>query len=134
VTSPDAVDINGDQPAIIGQICEALVAIEYSHEGTVVEPANVIFLRFAARWYRLYFDFGIVFWRPSDEGPEVFVADELDASFLPQDVGADLGVTGRRLAAINYDALDDGSRVVFQFDDGRQVKFECRADVTTYSA
>jgi hypothetical protein len=132
--SPEVVDINGDQPGIVGQICEALIAIEYSHEGTVVEPANVIFLRFASRWYRLYFDFGIVFWRASETGPEGFVGDELDASFQPQDIGTTFGVTGRRLAAITYDAIVDGSRVVLRFEDGRQIKFECQMDVTRYSA
>jgi len=130
----DAVDINGDQPDIIGQVCEALVAIEYSHAGVVVEPANVIFLRFASRWHRLYFDFGIVFWRSSDDGPATFEAEELDASFRAEDIGTRFGLVGRRLEAVRYDTLDDGSRVTLRFDDSRQIRFDCRSDVTTYSA
>jgi hypothetical protein len=82
---------------------------------------------------RLYFDFGVVFWRPSEDGPVSFVAEELDASFRADDIGTRFGVVGLQLEAVRYDALDDGSRVTLQFDR-RQVSFECRNDVTTYSA
>ena len=49
VTFPEAVEINGDQPDIVGLVCGALVAIGSGHVGVVVEPANVISLnvRFA---------------------------------------------------------------------------------------
>ena len=134
MTASDAVDINGEQPDIVGRVCEAVVAIEYRHAGVVVEPANVIFLMFASRWHRLYFDFGVVFWRPDEDGPASFEAEELDASFRADEIGTRFGVIGRRLEAVRYDALDDGSRVTLQFDGSRQIRFECRSDVTTYSA
>jgi len=44
----DHVEINGEQPDIAGHVCESLVAIEYSHAGVVVEPANVVFLKLSA--------------------------------------------------------------------------------------
>ncbi len=81
-----------------------------------MEPANVNFLMFASRWHRLYFDFGVVFWRPSEDGPVSFVAEELGASFRADDIGTRFGVVGLRLEAVRYDALDDGSRVTLQFD------------------
>ena len=128
------VEMNGDQPDIVGQTCEGLVIIEYSHAGVVVEPANVTFLRFSSRWHRLYLDSGVVFWRPDEDGPKSFDAPELDASFRAVDVGAQLGLGGRRLLAIQYEPLEDGTRVRLCFEGGVELKLEDRKDVTSYSA
>ncbi|MFO7907298.1 MAG: hypothetical protein ACQESR_01440 [Planctomycetota bacterium] len=134
MTDSDHVEINGKQPDVVGRVCEGLVAIEYRHAGVVVEPANVVFLKFVSRWYRLYFDFGTVFWRPGDDGPKSFVAEELDASFRVDDLGARFRLLGLRLEAVRYQPLDDGSAVTLHFDGNREISFECRGDVTTYSA
>jgi hypothetical protein len=134
MSNSSEVEINGVEPDIIGHTCESLVAIEYSHAGVLVEPANVTFLRFSSRWYRLYVDSGIVFWRPDDFGPRSFDADELNATFRAVDIGVRFGITGRRLVAIEYEPLDEGSRVRLRFEGGAELKLEDRNDVTSYSA
>ncbi len=131
---PADVEVNGVEPDIVGRTCEGLFAIEYSHAQQIVEPANVVFLSFASRWHRLYFDSSVVFWRPSDEGPEDYAAEELDATFRAQDLGARFRVVGRQLISIGYEALADGSRVRLSFEGGLEVSFDDRNDITTYAA
>lgn len=131
---PVDVEINGVEPDIVGRTCEGLFAIEYSHANQIAEPANVVFLSFTSRWHRLYFDFGVVFWRPSDEGPKDFEAEDLDATYRVQDLGTRFRALGSHLISIGYEALEDGSRVRLSFDGGLELTFENRNDVTTYAA
>ena len=128
------VEVNGREPDIVGQACERLVAIEYHHAGNLVEPANVVFLRFSGSWHRLYFDFATVFWREDSAGPEGFVAEELDATFRPVELGRIVGVQDAVLAEIAYVPLPEGAAVHLRFESGKLVKFECENDTTRYSA
>jgi hypothetical protein len=127
-------DVNGQEPNIVGQVCEALIAIEYRHSGEVVEPANQVLLRFSGTWFRLYFDHAIVFWRESLEGPRGVAAEELNAEFRPIDLGQVLGVQGLVLTRIAYVGLADGVAVELAFEWSRVVRFACENDVTRYSA
>ena len=131
---PGHLEVNGTEPEIVGRVCEGLVAIEYSHEGKLVEPANVVFLRFADQWHRLYFDYATVFWRQDADGPQGFVAEEIDATFRPVDLGPLFGVQGAVLDEVAYLPLPDGAAVHLRFNNGRLVRFECTNDVTRYSA
>jgi hypothetical protein len=128
------VEVNGREPEIVGRTCEEMVALEYSHGGKVVDPANVVFLRFADQWHRLYFDYATVFWRDALDGPQGFAAEELDATFRSVDLGAVFGVQGVVLESIAYVPLQDGAAVHLRFANGRLVKFECKDDVTHYAA
>src|SRR6516165_3282035 len=66
----EELDINGDPPALAGLTCQELLVQQYWYSGRLEDEANVIFLKFGQRWYRLYFDSGIIFWRPQDSPPE----------------------------------------------------------------
>lgn len=128
------VELNGGEPDIVGHACQEMVAIEYSHAGKVVEPANVVFVRFADQWHRLYFDYATVFWREDSDGPQGFLAEEIDASFRPVDLGAVFSVQGVVLKDISYIPLPTGAAVHLHFNNGTLVRFECKDDVTRYSA
>jgi hypothetical protein len=130
--TPDPVDVNGDEPPIVGLTCQRIVAIEYTHAGVLVEPANVVFLQFSDRWYRLYFDCGVIFWRPSSSGPESFSAPEIDAGFHPVEIAAGFGVEQHRLLAITYSAIAEGSEVRLNFESGPTLTFRCKGDITSY--
>lgn len=128
------VEMNGREPEIVGQACERMVAIEYSHAGELVDPANVVFLRFSGQWYRLYIDFATVFWREDSDGPQGFTAEELDASYRAVDLGPVFGVQDVVLGEVVYVPLRDGAAVHLRFNNGKLVRFECENDVTRYSA
>src|SRR4029077_6268974 len=88
----EPLSINGEPPQLDGQRCDAILCQEYWHGGRLVEPANVAFLCFEGRWYRLYFDFGIVCWRDTEGGPEPYEAPEIDSDYPVVDVAKQRGL------------------------------------------
>jgi hypothetical protein len=126
-----AVELNGDEPALLGLVCQDLLAVEYVSAGAVVEDAHSVYLRFAGRWHRLYFDFGTVFWRVSDKAPVSFVAEDLGAEYRVVDLAGARGLRGLRLCAIRYTPIEDGSEVALEFESGRVLAFSCVADITS---
>ncbi len=43
--------INGEQPALRGQVCQSLLIQEWWWEGRPADPVNVVYLQFEQRWY-----------------------------------------------------------------------------------
>lgn len=127
------LDINGTEPPIVGHQCQGLVAIEYSYAGNIVEPANVIFLKFEDLWYRLYFDCGIIFWRSDTTGPKGFVAKEISAVYRPINLADSFEIRNRSLMQISYEAIPGGCAVRLEFDGGHMITFRSVDDITTYA-
>ncbi|MCB9171988.1 MAG: hypothetical protein H6637_03610 [Ardenticatenales bacterium] len=90
-------ELNGEPPDLSGKICQGLYREEYWFEGDLIEPATILYLKFDGQWHRLYFDFGIIFWRLEDELPESFDVPEEGWSFKMIDVNRTIPVVGRCL-------------------------------------
>ncbi len=130
----DPLSVNGEQPSIAGLACEEMLAAEYWHKGELVEPANVTYLRFGGAWHRLYFDCGIVFWRPHDRAPESVPPGEEEFAYSLVDLGRLFGIRGVVLDRLEATTIEGGSEVRFGFRNGAVVVFSCAADTTTYRA
>ena len=78
--------INGEQPALRGQVCQSLLIQEWWWEGRPADPVNVVYLQFEQRWYRLYFEGETVFWR-SGEAPRPCENDEGPGEYRLHDLG-----------------------------------------------
>jgi hypothetical protein len=129
----EPLEINGEPPQLEGLRCDAILCQEYWHGGVLVEPVNVTFLCFEGRWHRLYFDFGIVFWRDAEGGPEPFEAPEIDSDYPVVDVAAERGLRGVRLRGYRMEPWGAcGARVTFEFESGARLAFRSVEDVTTY--
>lgn len=126
------LDIHGDPPALGGQICEAILCEQFWHDGVLDAPANVTHLCFGGRWFRLYFDWGIIFWRPADASPAPCSVPAEGYDYPLVDVGAESGVVGARLVEYRMEPTERGSRVTFLFDNARRVVLEDTDDHTTY--
>ena len=126
-------EINGTQPNIEGHICEELLAEEHRHSGMILSPANVVHLRFGGSWYRLYFDWGTVFWRESQEAPAPYQMPELASEIRIVDLGVSYSVRGSRLEHIETKAIEDDSEVAFRFSAGRTVRFRSVGAVTIHA-
>jgi hypothetical protein len=57
------LDVNGTPPEMVGRVCEGFICEGYTCEGEAVASANVTFLKFGGVWFRLYFEFRLVFCR-----------------------------------------------------------------------
>jgi hypothetical protein len=130
----EPLDINGEPPALTGVPCDELLVQQYWYRGELVEPANVVYLRFAGGWHRLYFDSGIVFWRPHDRAPEAVSPGQEEFAYPLVDLGRQFGVRGVMLDRMEATPIEGGSEVRLGFGNGVVVVFSDIADTTTYRA
>ncbi|SDM84836.1 hypothetical protein [Afipia sp. GAS231] len=132
--SPDlTLEVNGTPPEIVGRACQGFICESYTFEGERVASANVTYLKFGSGWFRLYFEFRLVFWRPFTDEPKPREVKEETWAYAHTDVGALAGVLGQPL--VSYEMLPTlkGSKVVFRFGNGRCVEIEDKDDATSYA-
>ena len=129
----DQLDVNGVQPSIEGKACEELIALQLWYDGKLDEPANVVHLKFAGAWHRLYFDCGIIFWRSNSSRPEAYATPEMQGEFKPDDLADRYGLRGRALTSITSSLVARGSKVALTFEGGKTVTFCCQDDRTDYT-
>jgi hypothetical protein len=131
----ESLEINGSQPTLTGQTCEEILCQEYWYRGELKNPANVIHLRCGGRWHRLYFDWGVVFWREDGDEPAGYCEwKEGDDEFRTVDIGKQLDLCGRVVESVVATPIEAGSQVAFRFEGGRRLVFSCENDVTKYAA
>jgi hypothetical protein len=130
----DPLEIQGDPPSLAGKTCEALVCHEHWHQGRLIEPANVIFIRANGVWHKLFFDSGIICWKSGVEPDPAFDAPEISSMFKLVDLGHKFQLIGRRIAACDAAPTPKGAKVTVKLEGGRSVVFESSDDVTSYVA
>jgi hypothetical protein len=126
------LEVHGEWPHRRGQTCDACIAEEYWHEGTLDVPANVVWLRTGVTWHRLAIDCGVVFWRTADAGPKAYEMPELCGEVRLRDIGRELGLTGETIDEIAGAPAVGGADVWIGFRSGLRVTFRDRDDHTTY--
>lgn len=126
------LDVNGKAPVLAGKTCEAVLLQQYWHKGILVEPANVIHMQFSGVWHRLYFDYGIVFWRIGDLPPETWSDADHEWDNPLEDLGAAAAVIGTHLDHYSMEPVKGGSAVELCFKSGKRIIFEDVDDHTTY--
>ncbi|MBN3494071.1 hypothetical protein [Vibrio neptunius] len=126
------LEINGEVPNLVDQILEDLLCAEMWFEGTLEEPANVIYLKVNGNWFRHYFDYGIVFWRSQDKAPESYEMQELDSYFKLVDLANNFGFKGLKIKRFDAYTIEGGSESVFTFDNSSSIVFSNINDVTVY--
>lgn len=114
--------INGEQPALRGQVCQSLLIQEWWWEGRPADPVNVVYLQFEQRWYRLYFEGETVFWR-SGEAPRPCENDEGPGEYRLHDLGRQRGLAGVRLLALEFVLNGPTLDSHFDFADGQRLSF-----------
>jgi len=130
----DPLEIDGQPPNLVGKICEALVCSEYWHEGNLFDPANTVFIRANGGSHKLFFDSGVIFWRPDVEPQPSFDAPEIASEYRLVDLGHRFGLVGRRITTCDAAATANGAKVTLEFEGGRSIVFETAKDVTSYVA
>ena len=126
------VNVNGEAPELAGKACEAVLLQQYWYAGALVDPANVIHLKSGGEWYRLYFDYGIVFGRISEQPPEPWLDADQQWDNPLCDLGVTAGIVGTQLDHYSMELVQGGSAVELCFKDGRCVVFKNIDDHTTY--
>jgi hypothetical protein len=130
----EPLEINGQPPALAGRVCDELLCRQYWYRGELYNPVAVLFLRSGNIWHRLYFDFGIIFWRADQSRPESFEVPEFEWSYRLVDIGIVLGLQGRQLHRYEMTSIKGGSQVEFFFVGDRSVVLKNVDDRTSLTA
>lgn len=128
---PNAVDLNGDPPSLAALQCEGFICQAFIYEGEVVETAQIVHMCFGGSWYRLYFDFGFIFWRAS-ESPLPWEVEEEGWIYPLKDIGVSLGLVGKRLEYYKMEVFGPAAEVTFVFEGGPRIVFENYDDNTNF--
>ena len=130
----DPESINGSPPDLAGVLCERLLVQEFWYDGSQEEEANVIYLLAGGQWLRLYFDWGVVFWREASEQeiqtPPFKDDSGAENTYPIRDLGAELKRDGQRIKGYAMEAIADGACVMIGFEDGLSIVFESVNDST----
>jgi hypothetical protein len=108
-------------PDIGGQVCEALLVQAHYYRGTLVNEANVLFLKLQeGSWHRVFIEAGIVFWQTVDR---LDSPDQDRHHFTLTDLAAAHGLAGRRLVGVATGDLPSGGELRLLFAGGGSVAF-----------
>ena len=127
------LEVNGTPPEVLDRVCEGFICEGYTSEVELVASANVTYLKFGGLWFRLYFEFRLVFWRPSAEEYKPQEVQEESWAYPHTDVGAFAGIVGQPVVSFDMLPTRFGSKVVFRFANGRTVEIEDKDDVASYA-
>ena len=131
----DPLEMDGDWPDIEGKRLQQLLAQECWYQKDLEEEANVVLIKVEERWYHLYFDIGIVFWRISRDEPHESKPEDTEEFFYHlRDLGADLDLAGRVIQSCTAKAIPGGVEVVFHFEGGKKISFKNVDNLTRYES
>ena len=125
------LEVNGRWPKIENQILQEMIVQEFWHEGVLEETVNVVYLKFSEKWFRLYFDCGIVFWREENEDLEEKLALRKHAIYPLIDIAENKCLKGNGILSCKGRAVPGGSEVIFQFSSKTSVIFQSINDITS---
>lgn len=111
------LSINGEWPELDNKEVEELIAQEFWYDGECKDQANVLYIRASGKWFRLYFDYSIIFWRPGDNGFQNEYADRSIYPFI--NFGKELSVIGSKISSCVGGLIEGGAQVEFIFSNGK---------------
>ncbi|WP_148261962.1 hypothetical protein [Methylomonas methanica] len=128
----EELSVNGEWPDLKTKVVEKLIAQEYWYKGELVEAANVLWLKVSGKWHRLYFDYGIVFWRESNEEPHYVKPDaNEDYDYPLNDLTEKYNLYGKTIESCEGAVIAGGSQVVFKFVNSKTIIFKSINDSTS---
>jgi len=134
----DPASIVGEVPNLQGKRIDRLVLQEFWYSGKLEEEANVSYLNIEGDWHRLYFDYGVIFWKESKEEDMAIEPFEDDSGELNQfklrDFGKEDGIEGKVIEAMTLESDTQTANVKMTFADGSSLVFESIEDNTTLRA
>lgn len=126
------LEINGYPPKLAGKICEGFICEQLICSGQPAASADVTYLKFDGIWYRLYFEFQLVFWRVFDGEPKPREIAEESWAYPHANVGEMFGILGQRLLSFEMQPTPRGSKVIFSFANNQSVLIEDADDCSSF--
>jgi hypothetical protein len=117
------VEVDGTPPELSGHICEAVLVEESWYRGERVLDVAAVHLKLRdGPWHRVFFDGGVLFWRPGRpplEGRQPASVEDFHARLV--DVGTPHGLPGRRFTHVQVEDHGETAELVLHFDSGTRL-------------
>ena len=125
------LEIDGQPPRLINQLCEELICQQYWYQGKLAQEVDTLFLKVNERWHQLYFDAGIVFWRIQQQAP-VPVEQPAGSPFAYPliNISEQFAIKGCIITDCITEPLVEGARVTLVFE-GKGTLFITHSDNRT---
>ncbi len=128
----EELSVNGEWPELNNKVIEKLIAQEYWYQGVLDKAANVIWLKITGKWYRLYFDYRIIFWKESTESPAYSKPESSGEYDYPlTDLTEKYELSGKHIKDCVGSVIPGGSQVKFIFQNDKSIIFKSINDSTT---
>lgn len=124
--------INGEEPAIVGEVCQGFCLIQHQEGDAITDQANMALFKFAGSWFKLHFDGETIFWRATEK-PSEPVNDRLSTCLVLLNLCEFEGVVDSTLKDIEYGGDEEAVWVKLHFSSGKTLLFKHHAydDYTT---
>jgi hypothetical protein len=126
------IPVYGNQPALVGQALEALIAQSFVFAGQTVSTANVVFLQASGRWYRLALDAGTVHWKVEPEEPKPWSVPEERWFYPHRAVGEEFGLVGVPITSATLQEEGPAIKFVLSFKNGKRFVLSNVNDSTSF--
>lgn len=126
------IPVYGNQPALVGQALEALVAQSFVFGGQTVSTANVVFLKLSGSWYRLALDAGTVHWKVEPEEPQPWSVPEERWLYPHRAVGKEFGLVGVPIKSVTLTEEGSAIHFVVSFENGKHFVLSNVNDSTSF--
>jgi len=113
--------INGDEPPIIGDICQSLYLMQYQEGSQITDQANVVYFQFSGKWYRLYFEGSTIFWRETEK-PEEPINSNLESALALINLNECTDYVGKIINNISYSRNATEISAELAFEQGKSIK------------
>ncbi|MCI0571643.1 MAG: hypothetical protein L0Y66_12900 [Myxococcaceae bacterium] len=126
------LEVDGDVPELTGHICEAVLVQESWYRGERLESAHALYLKLLdGPWHRVFFDGGILFFRPTRTPYATGEGIPADAfRYTLVDVGVQHGLAGRRITGVDAQQQGRAAELRVLFDSGALLSLRHQDDVS----
>ena len=126
------IAVNGTPPIISGSVCEGFICEGFFYKDEPEASASVTYVKFDGVWYRLYFEYQLIFWRTFKSEPLPLEITEESFRYPHTNVGEMARVVGQKLLIYEMLPTPEGSKVIFNFSDGSRIVIEDKNDSASY--
>ena len=127
------VEVIGNEPPLVGSVCQALLCEGFEFKGKFESPSNVVYVRVTNNWHRLVIDAGVVFWRAQNEEPKPWAVPEKGYAYPHRNLGEEFHLVGELISSVHVSRHIDVVEVTLHFLNGKRFTLVNSNDISTFT-
>jgi len=127
------VEVMGNEPPLVGAICQALLCERFEYLGHLESPSNVVYICVTSTWHRLVIDGGVVFWRVQNNEPKPWATPKENCAYPHRNLGKEFHLAGEIISAVKVSRLNQVVEVALRFSNGKCFTLRNYDDTSTFT-